>query len=125
VCACDDQLSGAGQFCGLLTSSGNYEVYACATGTACVANTCQVTCVPGVTVCPLGQACTDVGGVSVCGGPAATPPDGGTVNHPDDGSGGTITSGSCGCTSSGPAGVLWALLSLAGVGGTRRLRDRG
>jgi MYXO-CTERM domain-containing protein len=113
VCACDDQLSGPGQYCGLVPTSNGYEVYACATGATCVANRCHLLCTPNASFCPHGQSCLLWGGVYAClTGSEPPPPDAGQgVVGPDGGTSTKVVAGGCGCAT-GSAGGFGALALL-------------
>ncbi len=126
VCACDDQLASPGQFCGVFTEGGAYEVYACGQGSVCVGGSCQLYCNPSAPLCPLGQSCQPEGAAHVCKAAGAPPgPDAGTdagiAKPPGPGPTTTNTSGGCGCSETGSGGAaLFAALALVGAAFKRR-----
>lgn len=123
ICACDDQLSGDGQGCGLIAG----EVFACAQGHACVNGTCRLQCTLD-SHCGVGDVCKDntcapwqtpeQPGADAGNQPWTPPrPDAGTSNPPPN-------SGGCGCAANAGAGgpgfaLLLGVAALA-VGGRRR-----
>ncbi len=130
VCACDDQVASPGQFCGVFTEGGGYDVYACAQGSVCLGGTCRLYCTPSAPLCPTGESCQAEGAAYVCKPWTPPPPqdagtDPGPGNRPDGGSQNGVTSGGCGCSGAGSGGaVLFAALGLLSAARRRRCVSR-
>ncbi len=122
VCACDDQLSNAGQYCGLLAG----EVYACAQGHACVDGTCRLQCTQD-SHCGPGDVCSN-GSCLPWQTPEQPQQDGGGTTvpqpRPDAGVNRPPSSGGCGCAAgaegSGGAMAFGALASAIAFAALRR-----
>jgi MYXO-CTERM domain-containing protein len=126
ICACDDQLSGPGQGCGLIAG----EVYACAQGSTCVDGTCRMQCSDD-SHCGVGDVCNKDTGICIEWQVPTQPNDGGTSSttppfvapQPDAGRGTTPNFGGCGCTAGAGASGAWLLLGALGML-LRRRRQR-
>lgn len=114
VCACDDQLGSANEPCGL-----SPELRGCVAGNWCFNGSCRPGCSPASpTTCSSTQQClTALNGLTYCLDPMGTggAGGGGGSGGATSGAGGgsdMIPTGSCNCSSGGPALMLWAIVAL-------------
>jgi hypothetical protein len=123
LCACDDQIVGAGQRCGSL------DIAYCQPGTLCVESVCHSQCDPKASpsTCDSSQTCQPYADSSYClavasqgggqggGGTTGGGQGGGGGSPPDAGAGpGPVRNPAlCGCTSFGQASLLGPLFLLA------------